>query len=120
MILIHDIISKTVFVCMRLILFIILNLGWIILHNYLYYRFRRQHEQLRTVIVRVLRPSVVPRSQQPVGTPISEDTSESKTDSLDAADINAIEVWYKECLILSVMFRCHDFQSLKLWKMCEI
>lgn len=40
-----------------------------------------------------------------MGTPISEDTSESKTDSLDAADINAIEVWYKECLILSV---CSD------------
>lgn len=55
-------------------------------------RFRRQHEQLRTVIVRVLRPSMVPRSQQQVGTPITEDPSESKTDSLDAADINAIEV----------------------------
>lgn len=62
------------------------------------YRFRRQHEQLRTVIVRVLRPSVVPRSQQPVGTPISEDNSESKTDSLDAADINAIEVWHEKML----------------------
>lgn len=107
------ILFKILFVCMCFILFIILNLSWIILHNYLYYRFRRQHEQLRTVIVRVLRPSVVPRSQQPVGTPISEDTSESKTDSLDAADINAIEVWYKKCLILSVVFGCHDFQWLK-------
>ncbi|KAG8185039.1 hypothetical protein JTE90_017062 [Oedothorax gibbosus] len=54
-------------------------------------KFRRQHEQLRTVIVRVLRPSVVPRPPQSAGTPVVEDPADSKTDSLDAADINAIE-----------------------------
>lgn len=53
-------------------------------------KFRRQHEQLRTVIVRVLRPAVVQRPPQPASTPV-EDISDSKTDSLDAADVNAIE-----------------------------
>jgi dynein heavy chain 1 len=52
-------------------------------------KFRRQHEQLRTVIVRVLRPSVRDAAAPVEG----EDLEQSKpTLSLDAADANAIEV----------------------------
>ncbi|XP_044265029.1 dynein heavy chain, cytoplasmic isoform X6 [Tribolium madens] len=51
-------------------------------------KFRRQHEQLRTVIVRVLRPSVRDAAAPVEG----EDLDQSKpTLSLDAADANAIE-----------------------------
>jgi dynein heavy chain 1 len=51
-------------------------------------KFRRQHEQLRTVIVRVLRPSVRDAAAPVEG----EDLEQSKpTLSLDAADANAIE-----------------------------
>ncbi|RZC33924.1 Dynein heavy, DHC N2, AAA 9 and/or MT domain containing protein [Asbolus verrucosus] len=51
-------------------------------------KFRRQHEQLRTVIVRVLRPSVRDAAAPVEG----EDLEQSKpTFSLDAADANAIE-----------------------------
>lgn len=50
-------------------------------------KFRRQHEQLRTVIVRVLRPNIHKMAGE------SEDTDSTKTAfSLDAADANAIEV----------------------------
>ncbi|XP_069984453.1 dynein heavy chain, cytoplasmic isoform X5 [Penaeus vannamei] len=48
-------------------------------------KFRRQHEQLRTVIVRVLRPSVVKTTTLADG-----DTAELKPE-MDAADLNAIE-----------------------------
>lgn len=52
-------------------------------------RFRRQHEQLRTVIVRVLRPSI----RETVVPAEGEDLEHPKpTFSLDAADANAIEV----------------------------
>lgn len=65
-------------------------------------RFRRQHEQLRTVIVRVLRPtllSVIPtrqidqQSQHP-STPDQQETGDMKPEvlGLEAADANAIEV----------------------------
>lgn len=54
-------------------------------------KFRRQHEQLRNVIVRVLRPSVrevVSAAEgEELEVPIKQDTF-----SLDAADANAIEV----------------------------
>ncbi len=53
------------------------------------FRFRRQHEQLRQVIVRVLRPATQPaRPGSPTG-----DDAEAKPDAvaLDAADANAIE-----------------------------
>ncbi|XP_022254853.1 dynein heavy chain, cytoplasmic-like [Limulus polyphemus] len=55
-------------------------------------KFRRQHEQLRTVIVRVLRPTISQRPPQPVSTP-NEDKVEQKGEStvLDSADVNAIE-----------------------------
>lgn len=59
-------------------------------------KFRRQHEQLRTVIVRVLRPSVVKTTTLADG-----DTAELKPE-MDAADLNAIEeVWLDACLISS-------------------
>ncbi|KAG7158919.1 Dynein heavy chain, cytoplasmic-like [Homarus americanus] len=48
-------------------------------------KFRRQHEQLRTVIVRVLRPTVVKTTTLADG-----DTAELKPE-MDAADLNAIE-----------------------------
>lgn len=54
-------------------------------------KFRRQHEQLRNVIVRVLRPSVrevaLAAEGEELEVPIKQDTF-----SLDAADANAIEV----------------------------
>ncbi|XP_069694728.1 dynein heavy chain, cytoplasmic isoform X3 [Periplaneta americana] len=64
-------------------------------------RFRRQHEQLRTVIVRVLRPtllSVIPtrpmdqQSQQPMS-PDQQEAGDLKPEvlGLEAADANAIE-----------------------------
>lgn len=52
-------------------------------------KFRRQHEQLRTVIVRVLRPTVVTRKFSP-NNKINETDSYSDQ-SLDSADTNAIE-----------------------------
>ncbi|XP_045114160.1 dynein heavy chain, cytoplasmic-like isoform X3 [Portunus trituberculatus] len=48
-------------------------------------KFRRQHEQLRTVIVRVLRPTVVKTTTLADG-----DTADLKPE-MDAADLNAIE-----------------------------
>ena len=47
--------------------------------------FRRQHEQLRTVIVRVLRPSMVKMTTLADGDP-----AELKPE-MDAADLSAIE-----------------------------
>lgn len=47
-------------------------------------KFRRQHEQLRTVIVRVLRPARQPAQ-------ISEIPTDAKQPSLEAADASAIE-----------------------------
>lgn len=49
--------------------------------------FRRQHEQLRTVIVRVLRPNVTARP----GSPSDEKGPSPEQLGLDAADANAIE-----------------------------
>ena len=53
------------------------------------FRFRRQHEQLRQVIVRVLRPATQPGRP---GSPTNEE-GDGKNDpiALDAADANAIE-----------------------------
>ncbi|XP_067011460.2 dynein heavy chain, cytoplasmic isoform X2 [Anabrus simplex] len=58
-------------------------------------RFRRQHEQLRTVIVRVLRPSLfnVESGQTTSTTPDQHEATDNKPDAmaLEAADANAIE-----------------------------
>lgn len=54
-------------------------------------RFRRQHEQLRTVIVRVLRPTVRQVSQGGEGDVVAE-TPKPDVMALDVADANAIEV----------------------------
>ena len=51
-------------------------------------RFRRQHEQLRQVIVRVLRPAITAAA----GTPSEEQPSQKvEPMGIDAADANAIE-----------------------------
>ena len=54
-------------------------------------RFRRQHEQLRTVIVRVLRPNFLNQSMSE--SVMMDQTSEIKPEilALEAADANAIE-----------------------------
>lgn len=52
-------------------------------------RFRRQHEQLRQVIVRVLRPVT---SKQKPGTPLEEVAPKLEPVVDEAADANAIEV----------------------------
>lgn len=63
-------------------------------------KFRRQHEQLRNVIVRVLRPSVREAAAAAEGEDL-EQPSKQDTFSLDAADANAIEVF----------FFCYEFLS---------
>lgn len=62
-------------------------------------KFRHQHEQLRMVIVRVLRPSVREITASTEG----EDMEPPKQDTftLDAADANAIEVFLRAfCVFL--------------------
>ena len=56
--------------------------------NFVVARFRRQHEQLRQVIVRVLRPALAA-----AGSPGDDKPTTPKVDALaiDAADANAIE-----------------------------
>lgn len=58
-------------------------------HAPFYYRFRRQHEQLRQVIIRVLRPVTVKRGSSPGN---EENESKDKPVTDEAADANAIEV----------------------------
>ena len=53
-------------------------------------RFRRQHEQLRQVIVRVLRP--VQTTKKRGGTPLEETAPKIEPVVDEAADANAIEV----------------------------
>lgn len=53
-------------------------------------KFKRQHEQLRMVIVRVLRPSV--RESAPAAEGEDLEPQKQDTFTLDAADANAIEV----------------------------
>lgn len=73
-------------------------------------KFRRQHEQLRTVIVRVLRPSirdtVVSSSVGGIDGSVVDDLLEppKPTFSLDAADANAIEVLF---IIFIFLFANH-------------
>ncbi|XP_016305378.1 LOW QUALITY PROTEIN: cytoplasmic dynein 1 heavy chain 1-like [Sinocyclocheilus anshuiensis] len=54
-------------------------------------RFRRQHEQLRAVIVRVLRPQVSAVSQHAPGNTAEPDDMKVAEVLFDAADVNAIE-----------------------------
>jgi dynein heavy chain 1 len=64
--------------------------------------FRRQHEQLRTVIMRVLRPTLlsvmsarqIDQQSQLAGTPDQPEAGDMKPEvlGLEAADANAIEV----------------------------
>lgn len=60
-------------------------------------KFRRQHEQLRTVIVRVLRPSIKETSVPIEG---GDNEPPKPAFSLDAADANAIEVINIKIVIL--------------------
>lgn len=63
------------------------------IHALGYYRFRRQHEQLRQVIVRVLRPTTTTKPTQ-AGTPGQEEADVKVVKPLvdEVADANAIEV----------------------------
>lgn len=53
-------------------------------------KFRRQHEQLRTVILRVLRPAIMPRPPQS-GQNEEQQETKTETGAFDAADVNASE-----------------------------
>lgn len=55
-------------------------------------RFRHQHEQLRTVIVRVLRPTLLIMQQNIQETPGEDTVKTTDPLSLEAADASAIEV----------------------------
>ena len=57
------------------------------------FRFRRQHEQLRAVIVRVLQPPTVGQASPPSpgGPPQTEDEETKPEVLLDPADANAIQ-----------------------------
>ena len=71
--------------------FRIASLDWVVLF---YSRFRRQHEQLRAVIVRVLQPPTVSQATpaSPGGPPSATEDEEAKPKALlDPADANAIE-----------------------------
>ena len=68
-----------------------ITLDWVVLF---YSRFRRQHEQLRAVIVRVLQPPAVSQAApaSPGGPPSAAEDEEAKPKALlDPADANAIE-----------------------------
>ncbi|KAH8028135.1 hypothetical protein HPB51_013182 [Rhipicephalus microplus] len=69
-------------------------------------KFRRQHEQLRTVIVRVLRPVAVPRTVQgsATTTPDTDQPELPEAAVLDSADSSAIEVRRQQG-------RCHYTQA---------
>lgn len=79
-------------------------------------KFRRQHEQLRNVIVRVLRPTVREAASAAEGEDL-EQPSKQDTFSLDAADANAIEVMLlrmqvervKEYVFLRISFPIKSF-----------
>lgn len=65
-----------------------------ILLDSLTFRFRRQHEQLRAVIVRVLQPPAVSQAtpSSPGGPPKNVEDEEAKPEALlDPADANAIQ-----------------------------
>lgn len=66
---------------------------YIQVHALGYYRFRRQHEQLRQVIVRVLRPTTTTKPTQ-AGPPGQEEADVKVVKPLvdEVADANAIEV----------------------------
>ena len=71
--------------------FRIASLDWVVLFHS---RFRRQHEQLRAVIVRVLQPPAVSQAApaSPGGPPSAAEDEEAKPKALlDPADANAIE-----------------------------
>lgn len=68
-------------------------------------KFRRQHEQLRTVIVRVLRPSIREMANAGEGDEAKPPT-EPDAFTMDAADANAIVVGF---LFLNV-------SKLSLWE----
>ena len=59
--------------------------------KYLFSRFRRQHEQLRQVIIRVLRPVTIKRGSSP-GTEEIKVEIKGEPVADEAADANAIEV----------------------------
>lgn len=63
-------------------------------YNVHHFRFRRQHEQLRAVIVRVLQPPTVSQASPPSpgGPPKTVEDEEAKPEALlDPADANAIQ-----------------------------
>lgn len=65
-----------------------------ILLDLMMFRFRRQHEQLRAVIVRVLQPPAVSQAtpSSPGGPPKNVEDEEAKPEALlDPADANAIQ-----------------------------
>ena len=68
------------------------------------HRFRRQHEQLRQVIVRVLRPVT---SKQKAGTPSEEVAPKIEPVVDEAADANAIEVLFHYFSVRKVLTKCY-------------
>ena len=82
-------------------------------------KFRRQHEQLRTVIVRVLRPAVQRPSAADQAAAAAGGSGESQPQplSLDAADANAIEVRFGvRCGETGIRLRtwCQEIQCVVL------
>ena len=71
------------------------------------YRFRRQHDQLRQVIVRVLRPSTtVATATAPLATTptVTQQTAEPFNEpfALDTADTNSVDVSSLEGLFIGI------------------
>lgn len=74
--------------------------------------FRRQHEQLRTVIMRVLRPNIMlvlsgRQTESSTAIPEGGDASSVKPDplALEAADANAIEVCFNKNIVQLIIYK---------------
>lgn len=85
--------GKDVQCLQKLLLYTYIYVQNVQIHALGYYRFRRQHEQLRQVIVRVLRPTTTTKPTQ-AGTPGQEEADVKVVKPLvdEVADANAIEV----------------------------
>lgn len=82
-------------------------------------RFRRQHEQLRTVIVRVLRPSLLNTVVRVQESPaVEEGTVKAEHPiSIDTADANAIEVSDgPACIVASYRHACIFTQHRQIYR----
>lgn len=80
-----------------------------------FFRFRRQHEQLRQVIVRVLRPTVTARPGSPSGHQgdAGDDANAAAEPVMDASDASAIEE--VGVVVVSIVISANTSQTWPSW-----